>query len=383
MNPDDPKLAAYILRELPESEAEKVRAASERDAALRGEIGEIKFVCDSLGEALAGGSAKLSSVQKSKIMRAAKEASRGGKVEQLVSHNKSKRMGFWVLPLAAAAAVVIGLFLVMLFPSEDSSGGNKTVATSGGDDVNKLENADGLVRKNGDFTQLPLSAGDQSLSEITNSVRKDEEMPSENEVRIGEILNAFPLSAKDSVALWHGCTLGVEILACPWRPSSSLVMIDLRGAKNDATDVGVRFIPAENSVISHRVIGYEESQVSGGESGSTLLPAGGGTYLVLEVNSKDAEIGSLEWSVNDEPAPAIPLVKDSGNEPSDDGSFAALVCIYGLWLKQGGNGLIDDSMVLGMAREVAAESMVPDRYDFLLLVDETMKLSAKEISSGN
>ncbi|MGJ8632973.1 MAG: hypothetical protein ACSHX7_03565 [Luteolibacter sp.] len=375
MNMDGPKLTAYVLRELPEHEADKVRAASEKNAALRGEIDQLGVVCDALDDALAGGDAKLSPSQRSKIMRAAKEAGRNGKVERLASHRKAKRMSFWTLPLAAAAAVVGGIFLVMLFPSDRAGGGSKAVTTSVGNDVG---NGDGLVvRKNGDFTQLPLSAGNQSLAEVLRSIRTDGKLPSEDEVRIGEILNAFPLRAKDSVALWKGCTLGVEILACPWRPSSSLVMVDLRGDRKKEAEVGVRFVPAGDSIISHRVIGYEESVVSGGVSENTMLPAGGGAFLVLEVETRDMEIGTLEWSVHSEPGPPVQLVRDVENEPSDDGRFAALVCIYGLWLKQGADGLIDESMVLGMAREVAAESMVPDRYDFLSLVDETMKISGE------
>jgi hypothetical protein len=39
--------------------------------------------------------------------------------------------------------------------------------------------------------------------------------------------------------------------------------------------------------------------------------------------------------------------------------------------------MIDDSLILGLAREVAAESMVPDRYDFLELVDQAVKVKNK------
>ena len=37
--------------------------------------------------------------------------------------------------------------------------------------------------------------------------------------------------------------------------------------------------------------------------------------------------------------------------------------------------MIDETLVLGVAREVAAGSIVADRYDFLALIDEATKLS--------
>ena len=66
-----------------------------------------------------------------------------------------------------------------------------------------------------------------------------------------------------------------------------------------------------------------------------------------------------------------------GEEPSDDARFAALVCAFGLWLRGEGGGMIDEEVMLALAREVASGRMVADRYDFLNLIDEATKLPEK------
>ena len=38
---------------------------------------------------------------------------------------------------------------------------------------------------------------------------------------------------------------------------------------------------------------------------------------------------------------------------------------------------IDDTLILALARQVAAESLVSDRYDFLELVDQAVKAKGK------
>jgi hypothetical protein len=71
------------------------------------------------------------------------------------------------------------------------------------------------------------------------------------------------------------------------------------------------------------------------------------------------------------------LVRNSGKETSSDSRFASLICGFGLWLREERPEIIDDAMILGLAREIAAESLVPDRYDFLELVDQAVKVKSK------
>jgi hypothetical protein len=99
--------------------------------------------------------------------------------------------------------------------------------------------------------------------------------------------------------------------------------------------------------------------------------------LVIEVESRDLRLGSLHGSVGGREASPLPLVREPEREPSDDARFAALVCAFGLWLRGEGGGMIDEEVMLALAREVASGSMVADRYDFLNLIDEAAKLPEK------
>jgi hypothetical protein len=85
----------------------------------------------------------------------------------------------------------------------------------------------------------------------------------------------------------------------------------------------------------------------------------------------------LHGSVGGREASPLPLVREPEREPSDDARFAALVCAFGLWLRGEGGGMIDEEVMLALAREVASGSMVADRYDFLNLIDEATKLPEK------
>ncbi|MFN5868104.1 MAG: hypothetical protein ACK46A_02100, partial [Akkermansiaceae bacterium] len=103
------------------------------------------------------------------------------------------------------------------------------------------------------------------------------------------------------------------------------------------------------------------------------LSAGQETMVALLVESKSADLGKLVWSVNGETAPAIDLVSNYEKEASSDSRFASLICGFGLWLREEKPAIIDDALILALAREVAAESLVADRYDFLELVDQAVK----------
>jgi hypothetical protein len=96
--------------------------------------------------------------------------------------------------------------------------------------------------------------------------------------------------------------------------------------------------------------------------------------LAIFVEATGDDLGSLVWSVEGETAPTVLLERSEESEQTDDARFAALVCAYGLWLRGEESEFIDDAMLLALAREVASDRLVPDRYDFLELIDQTVKL---------
>ena len=369
LHQEDPRLTAYALGELPPEEAAAVAHAIAVDPALRAAFAETEEMGESLTEALGGKMERLQPRQREAIRRAAHETARQGKVEHLSSHRTARKT--WMAPLAAAAVVIGGVFLLTLFPKPDGAGSGKPV-TANNDPV-KGGGIEGQPER-GNVIRLPLKASGKSLSQVTDAIRGENRLPGRDEVRIPEMLNAFPLKTKGSVALWDGCKLGAEILPSPWKPSGSLVVVEIQGAKESARSLSVEYRAEYGVVIAHRLIGYPTAVADGDANPFSRMEANSRTLLVIEVESRDLRLGSLHWSVGRKEAPPLPLVSDPEREPSDDARFASLISAFGLWLRNEGGGRIDEPLLLGLAREVAAGSLVADRYDFLALIDEATKL---------
>lgn len=373
---NDPRLTAYVLGELSPSEARQFDHAIAGDPALKLAVKEIERTQSELAKLLGSESDKLLPRQRNAIMQAAKEASGSAKVVEFSTQRKT--FNVWTWPLAAAAVVTTTMFVVTMIPGLNNGSKGRSAA-SGNHQVG--ENEFVAVKNQGASRKtigLPLVAGRKSLTQITKSVRDSGSLPSKQDVRIEEMLNAFPLDAKASVSVWKGASLGAEVVDCPWSPSGSLVFVKIRGASDRSANLTVEFKGNDSSVISTRLLGYEieENNRVLKEMPQELL-AGQETFIALLVESRSQDIGQLIWSVDQKAAPAIGLVRNSGKEASSDSRFAALVCGFGLWLREERPEVIDDSMILGLAREVAAESLVPDRYDFLELVDQAVKVKTK------
>ncbi len=372
---DDPRLTAYVLGELSAKEAKQFEHAIAGDPALKLAVNEIERTQADLLKFLGTETDTLLPRQRSAIMQAAREASGLGKIVSIKSHRKA--FNIWTWPLAAAAVVTATMFIVTMIPAPNGdSNGN---VANGTDDVRSEEF---VAVENGSHSRknigLPLVAGKKSLTQITRSIRDAGNLPSKQDVRIEEMLNAFPLDAKASVALWKGNSLGVEVVECPWSPSGNLVFVKIRGAKDRSTKLSVEFQSNEGSVVSSRLLGYElEENDRERKSMPQKLSAGQETMVALLVESKSNELGKLVWSVDGEAAPAVELVRDSEKDASSDTRFASLICGFGLWLRQEKPEIIDDALILGLAREVAADSLVADRYDFLELVDQAVKAKSK------
>ena len=372
LHQEDPRITAYILGELPPEEALAIEHAVAGDPALRLLLAQAERTQTQLRDLLGGESDELLPRQRDNIRRAAREAARKGKIEQLASHRQARRS--WFVPMAAAAAIASGIFILTQIPG--IRGGGKGVA---GNHVNgnRPDNKPEAVSRDdkGNSMRLPLRVGTESLAKVSAAVRVAGRKPSPGEVSIPEMLNAFPLKAGGSVALKDGCKLGTEIISCPWKPSASLVFVEVRGAKDGDRKLSVEFHADADSVIAHKIIGYEASSGQSGASSPSSMSPNAVMLLVIEVNARAPKLGELVWSVDGRAAPAVPLLIDSEKEPSDDARFAALVCGFGLWLRGEERASLDEAMVLGLAREVAADGLVADRYDFLDLVDQAMKVT--------
>jgi hypothetical protein len=380
LHKEDPRLTAYLLGELPPDEAAAVDRAVAEDPSLRIALAEMEKEQLALFATLGGETERLLPRQLANIRRAAKEAAREGKIVELDSHRHVRKP--WHVPLAAAAAIGGLLFILTQFPAPRETGGNKNVS---GNHTPDKDNGTGghkdpdrrIPPVNENIVQLPLTAGRKSLPQIASAIRTESRMPTREEIRIPEMLNAFPLKANAAVALWDGCKLGAEILPSPWKPSASLVVVEIQGAKDGPRELSVEYRADDGSVIAHRLIGYANSTSGGAMQPVSKIEAKSQMLLVIEVESKDLKLGSLVWEVAGREAPAVPLLRDPAREPSDDARFASLICAFGLWLGGEDSAMIDDALVLGLARESAAANLAPDRYDLLNLIDEAAKLRTK------
>ena len=375
LHQEDPRLTAYILGELPPEEARAIEHAIAGDPALRLLVAEAEKAQSKLCDLLGGDTDELLPRQRDNIRRAAKEAARKGKIERLDSHRQARKV--WFVPLAAAAVIAAGIFILTKIPASVAGKGNHVAGSNGKVDVPTNSPKENPGTGKGGTVVMPLRAGKESIAKISSAIRVAGRKPSMAEVSIPEMLNAFPLKANGSVALKAGCKLGADVIPCPWKPSGSLVLVEVHGARDSARDISVEYAPDGATVISHRLIGYPPVTGEAKSATASRMEPNATMLLMIEVESKTLDLGKLVWSVGGEDAPAVPLVRNPESEPSDDVRFAALVCAFGKWLRGEDGSLLDEPVVLGLAREVAADGLVADRYDFLDLVDQAMKLPGK------
>ena len=373
---DDPRWIAYVLGELSAREAKQFDHAIAVDPALKLAVKEIERSQADLLKFLGTESDTLHPRQRSAIMQAAKDVSNP---DQIVSMMPQRKMfNVWTWPLAAAAVVTATMFIVTMLPAPETGDSDRKVGNGSNkpsfDEFVAVENRGQASKSIG----LPLITGNKSLTQITRSIRELGNLPSRQDVRIEEMLNAFLLDTNGIVALLNGASIGAEVVECPWSPSGSLVFVKIRGARDRSAKLSVEFKSNDSSVISSRLLGYEiEENTRDRKSMPQELSAGQETLVAILLEAKSQDLGQLLWSVDGQTAPVIELVRDSEKEASSDSRFASLICGFGLWLREEKSEIIDDSLILGLAREVAAESLVPDRYNFLTLVDQAVKAKSE------
>lgn len=355
-------LTDFLLGELEPMEAAAVRTSADADPLIREELRHGAEVQSWLRGGLSPDDEALLPTQRENIRRAAREEKRGGAIAELASHRKKAG---WKIPVAIAAGIALGVFALTMIPAPENNVRRKPVGSAPGAAAGN--GADELT----DLVVVETAVVEKSLPVVTGAIRLDHKLPPPGDVKIIEILESFPLNAKEKVALWKGAALGVEMIPCPWKPSAVLAMISLDRGKAEDDEVIVRYVNEEEAPGAV-LLGTEDfpAEIIRLSPGSDQKKA----YRVMEIEGGKGGHGLISISVGGEEGPVIPLELDLEKEPSDDSRFAALVCTFGLWLRNERSGYIDGEVVLGMAREVAAGSLVPDRYDFLTLVDQAMKL---------
>ena len=435
LHPEDPRLTAYLLGELSANEAAAVGSAIAADPGLQVVLEEMEAVQRMLTESLAPGSLVLLSQQRENVLHAARLAEESAKPPALKSFRLSRKS--WFMPLAAAAVAILATVVFLSqpqlrnrsiaqvpapaesplpdaplpdspspksvplpAPSPGPADSDKTAATAPATTpaespgFPKLRSLDPVAV--GDFPtlELPIQAGNSSLRRIREFVRSEHRLPPRESVCLEEILNSFPLRPngltviarhpaigwhpdnREKGATTHAATLATESLACPWKPSASLVFISFRGNPLADCEIKALFRPHPANVRRYRLLGFAPLDGQPQADLPTLLAAKSATSLVLEIEPSTAagDLGSIEWAVNGKAAAPVTLVRQGEDEPSDDARFAALVCTFSHWLAGDPSSPIDKDLLAALARESASETLSAECADFLNLIDQALNL---------
>lgn len=407
---EDPRLTAYVLGELSADDAAAVERAVAEDPALQLEIEQMRGIQRMLTERLALPAGRLLPQQRDTIHRTAREVERSGKINPLAGLPEVLKAMF--IPTCAAAVLALTTYILLRMPPEE----RKSVATKHTENITSPVKTPPpppevktpapvpvilpSVRQGSlaavDFPtlDLPIQSGKSNLESISNSIRNDHQLPPRNSVRLEEILNGFPLRLNGTAAIarsatntWHPdnrdsgmsahvATLSTELIACPWKPSATLLLISLKGNALTDSDAKLSFHANPETVSHYRFLGFTPAEGRGVENLPSNLPAKYSVTLAIEIESSKpgSILGSLEWSTNGKPAPSISLSHKSDAEPSDDARFAALVCAYAQWLAGEQADVIDSDIVSALAREIASTTLPTERADFLSLIDKTLHL---------
>ena len=417
LHSEDPRLTAYLLGELGAEEAAEVGKAIAADPALQVALREMESIRDTLTSALAPSPDNLLASQRTEILQAARKADFSGKP---ISFTPSRpRLKVWLVPLAAAAAVALAVFLVERTPATQRTSSAKTSTPDAAPKISSPKAAPNAVADNSPpavpeqqhalflphsqksvtvaespSLDLPILTGKPDLSGITQSIRTERKLPNHEAVRLEEILNSFPIRLNGVTAIarvskqgWHpdnrdegmtthAATLATETLACPWKPSATLLLISIRGNAANDCEAKVVFHPNAAGVFRYRLLGFAPGPNAVSKGIPNKLIAKSATTLAVEIEPSTAtgELGAIEWSVNGEPATNITINRSGDNEPSDDARFAALVCTFAQWLAGEQSGIIDSDLLSAFAREIASSELPAERTDFLNLIDQSLHL---------
>ena len=400
---EDPRLTAYVLGELGADEASAVGQAIAADSALQAEVQAIEGIQQFLTQRLEIPAETLLPEQRENIRRQARSSSRPSGFRSLVAFREAIQP--WIIP--ASAAAVLALATTIFFQMSGRTLSTKVVAKPKSVPASHQGQAappaippvieppqEMALAADPQTLDLPITTATTSLAAVSKSILSEGKLPPHESVHLGEILNNFPLRlngvtsiSRSTATTWHpdgrdsgmsnhAATLSTELIACPWKPSATLLLISIRANAKVGCDAKLAFHPNPATVLRHRLLGFSPSSGPATSGTSARMPAGAVTNIAMEIepSSVGGDFGTLEWSTDGAAAPTISLVHNKDAEPSDDARFAALVCTFSLWLVGDSNGVIDAEVVAALAREIASAALPKERTEFLNLIDRSLHL---------
>jgi hypothetical protein len=402
--PEDPRLSAYALGELDAEEAAAVESAAAADPSLQQVIDDSAAMQGLLEKRLAIRPVSMLPKQRENVLRASQGELRLERSAAFASFFEIMKPR--LIPAAAVLVLSAATLILLQMPDDEAPPlAQKSPPTQA--PVAAAEPPPPLKPtppwsphrgsvKVADFPtfQVPIQVGSGNLDLIRKSILDEEKLPDVKQVRLEEILNAFPLRLNGVTALakrpagnWHPdnrdsgitshlATLSTEMIACPWKPSATLLLVSLRGNVQADCEAKLVFRPNPSTVLRYRLLGSTSDTGEPAASSSSSLAAKAATTLAIEIepSGADLDFGALEWFINSAQAPSISLMRNDEAEPSNDARFAVLACTYAQWLAGEQVGFIDADIVAALAREVASGKLEADRVEFLSIIDKSLHL---------
>jgi len=411
LEPDDPRLTAYVLGECAPDEAAEIARAIAADPAMSIAVREIEAVERLISFTLSDGAQRLSPRQRGAILAAAREVD----VAPITHLPPRPRPRFtpWLAPLAAAALIVLGFYLfvpddapvstpsaskatelplpISMLPAPGPADTSEPRRGGGSPAAAAQPSADGhpVLRPRGPVSAahhplltLPIQSGRASYGWITEAIVHQGKLPHADAVRPEEILNHFRIRPVGATAIHQGITLTAETLSCPWKPSATLVVVAVRGARDSVNNVTATWHADSTAVWRYRLLGHATLAGVAPRPLSRTLGAAAEHALVLEIEPSSTSsrgFGGIEWTVNGDPAPSLAVSARPGRTPSIDSRFASFVCMVSEWLRDpSADDGIDPDLIAATLREVEADSPSPRRSEFLRLVRKALEIEAEE-----
>lgn len=408
---EDPRLTNYVLGELSADEMSAIEQEAASDPSLRQKIQQLRSIHLKLRENLTTPAEKLQPRQRENVRRKVRATDRTRKAISLPALRENLQA--WVIPASAAVVLAVTTFLLMRMPADDSptSAQGTAAPKSASTTIAKSMIAPsppvapepvpaGVVQR-GTITpadypalDLPVQTKPSSLEDIAKSIRQNRQRPPREAVHLEEILNHFSFRlngvvaiAREAVNGWHPdnrgngtghrlATLSCEMIACPWKPSATLLLVSIRGNAIRDCSAKLTYRPNPDNVSYYRLLGYNPTQGQVVGALPTLLRANTATTVAIEIEAikPGGDLGMLDWTTDDTAAPSITLNFRRDAEPSDDSRFAALVCTFAQWLAGELPDAIDAEIISALARESFSAALPPDRREFLELIDQSLHL---------
>ncbi|MCW1912334.1 von Willebrand factor type A domain-containing protein [Luteolibacter sp. GHJ8] len=416
IGPDDPRLSAWVLGELPAAEAAAVRTAVAADPALQQQVAELRQMSEFLGSTLA--TATLRPDQRETVRRTAAANVIAFPAASPVASRKPGRR-IWPLVLSAAAALAFAAYLA---PRPDKATVTDSVVSSTGktDDkqaptqpytgprISTLPTAPEQTRpvpnpapmldymardlaanslpdpttlpptaplpamRNDAEIGLPLLVGRDSYNWVRGWIREKNELPPKDAVRIEELANAFPLPADEETREFAGLKVACVSMPSPWSGAGRLVGVQIANESGQARQVEWSFSPAPGA----RQGGVRVLASTGGSGNEASdLPSGRRTLVLIELASATDTAGDLVVSAagRSKRFPALEA-KDPALQQ------AGLLAAFGIWLR--GEGIDDSRLATILAATEKngppASSSPSEWADSRRLVREALDIAARK-----